>query len=96
MASCYKSKKIFSLIFVTLIGLPEGFGAWLCSLLAKARLIISVNPWFRKPYVAARYAMGAYYGFGTFMFALLHLCYCHDAKDSMIKYGQTLRTKINT
>ena len=51
-------RRILAIIFVTLIGLPEGFGAWLCSLLGKTRLIISVNPWFRKPYVAARYAMG--------------------------------------
>ena len=96
MASCYKSKKIFSLIFVTLIGLPGGFGAWLCSLLAKARLIISVNPWFRKPYVAARYAMGANCCLGTFRFALLHLWYYHDAKDSIITYNQALRTSMDT
>ena len=43
MASWYKSKEILAIIFVTLIGLPEGFGAWLCSVLAKARLIISVG-----------------------------------------------------
>ena len=73
------------IMFITLIGLPGGFGAWLCSLLAKARLITSVNPWFRKPYVAARYAMGANCYLGTLRFALLHFDKFHDAKDSILK-----------
>ena len=49
-----KRKESLSKYLITLIGLPGGFGAWLCPLLAKVELIISVNPWFGKPYVAAR------------------------------------------
>ena len=42
MASCEK-KESLGIYLNTLIGLPGGFGAWLCPLLAKVELINSVN-----------------------------------------------------
>ena len=48
-------------------------------MLSKTRLIISDNLWFRKPYVAARYAMG---GLQTLAYTLL-TCYYQDATVSI-------------
>ena len=48
-------------------------------MLSKTRLIISDNPWFRKPYAPARYAMGGNQSLTyTFGHLLLPRCYCSD------------------